>query len=86
MTLHMTLHTPSPLLTASRGVCCAHARSNDVRYCSEDAFFLNDALQSLEATPDLALFDTPLGPLNGADCGLGSPLDAKTPVAGKYTL
>jgi hypothetical protein len=56
---------------------------NDVRFCDEDVKFLNDALAGLEGNPDLALFDTPLGPLKGVDCDLG---DAAMPLPGKYKL
>jgi len=41
---------------------------NEVRFCDEDVAFLRDALDGLP--PDLALFDTPLGPLRGKPCGL----------------
>ena len=41
---------------------------NSVRFCDEDVAFLRDALDSLP--PDLALYDTPLGPLRGKACGL----------------
>lgn len=42
---------------------------NDVRFCDEDVLFLRDTLEGLP--PDLALFETPLGPLKGrADCAL----------------
>jgi len=41
---------------------------NDVRFCDEDVLFLREALEGLP--PDLALFDTPLGPLKGKACGL----------------
>ena len=36
--------------------------------CDEDVAFLREALDSLP--PDLALYDTPLGPLRGKACGL----------------
>ena len=38
-----------------------------MRYCDEDVAFLREALEGLP--PDLALFDTPLGPLRGEPCG-----------------
>ena len=41
---------------------------NSVRFCDEDVAFLREALDSLP--PDLALYDTPLGPLRGKACGL----------------
>lgn len=41
---------------------------NTVRFCDEDVAFLRDALEGLP--PNLALFDTPLGPLRGEPCGL----------------
>jgi len=41
---------------------------NEVRFCDEDVSFLREALDGLP--PNLALFDTPLGPLRGKDCGL----------------
>ena len=41
---------------------------NEVRFCDEDVQFLREALEGLP--PDLALFDTPLGPLRGKPCGL----------------
>jgi len=41
---------------------------NDVRFCDEDVAFLREALDGLP--PDLALFDTPLGPLRGKKCNL----------------
>ena len=41
---------------------------NDVRFCDEDVQFLREALEGLP--PDLALFDTPLGPLRGQKCNL----------------
>ena len=41
---------------------------NEVRFCDEDVQFLREALEGLPA--DLALFDTPLGPLRGKKCGL----------------
>lgn len=41
---------------------------NDVRFCDEDVQFLREALDGLP--PDLALFDTPLGPLRGKKCNL----------------
>ena len=40
---------------------------NDLRSCDEDIAFLRDALDGLP--PNLALFDTPLGPLRGTSCG-----------------
>ena len=43
--------------------------ANEVRYCDEDVAFLREALEGLP--PDLALFDTPLGPLRGKPCGIG---------------
>jgi len=39
-----------------------------VRFCDEDVQFLREALDGLP--PDLALFDTPLGPLRGKKCNL----------------
>ena len=44
------------------------SRRNDVPFCDEDVAFVRDALEGLP--PDLALFDTPLGPLRGKPCGL----------------
>lgn len=41
---------------------------NSVRACDEDVAFLREALDSLP--PDLALFDTPLGPLRGEKCDI----------------
>ena len=43
--------------------------ANEVRYCDEDVAFLREALEGLP--PDLALFDTPLGPLRGKPCDIG---------------
>jgi len=43
-------------------------RENRVRFCDEDVAFLREALEGLP--PDLALFDTPFGPLRGEKCGL----------------
>lgn len=42
--------------------------TNEVRACDEDVQFLREALDGLP--PDLALFDTPLGPLRGNKCNL----------------
>lgn len=41
---------------------------NEVRFCDEDVAFIREALDGLP--PDLALFDTKLGPLRGQKCGL----------------
>ena len=42
--------------------------TNEVRFCDEDVQFLREALEGLP--PDLALFETPLGPLRGKKCNL----------------
>lgn len=46
------------------------AGKNEVRFCDEDVAFIRDQIDGLEATPDLALYKTPLGSLKGKDCRL----------------
>lgn len=58
--------TPSSLRKAFAFI---ENRENKVRACDEDVAFLRDALDGLP--PNLALFDTPYGPLRGEPCGLG---------------
>jgi len=55
--------TPSQLRAA---FAFLDSRTNAVRYCDKDVAFLRDALEGLP--PDLALFPTPFGPLQGTAC------------------
>ena len=58
---------------------------NSVRFCDEDVAFLREALDSLP--PDLALYDTPLGPLRGKACGLErGQLADEGPNAKRYSM
>ena len=45
--------------------------TNEVRFCEEDVLFLNQAIDDLDkGPPDLALYQSPLGPLRGKKCDL----------------
>jgi len=44
-----------------------------VRFCDEDVQYIREALDGLP--PDLALYETPLGKLQGTACTLGLKQD-----------